>query len=144
MFLFLIFFPPILWFDDRICRCDPIFIVTKCDKILVCCSVWFTDYYFYYNIPGTPWCCNIILLRDRCCSSLCTAAVNWAFSTYKSFTSKSELVRRCACSLIIITCVSTVPRSSLISLRCCCHDSVTRIAIDFVSFHFIYYGLFLN
>lgn len=103
-------------------------IINRC--LVACSRVMFISIDIdFYSIPGTPWCCSIMLLRDRCCSSLCMAAVNCEFSTYKSFTSKSEFVKRCACSLIIITWVSTVLRSSLLSLRCCCHDSVIRVRI---------------
>lgn len=84
----------------------------------------------FQSMPGTlptPECCNSMLLRDRCCSNRCNAADNCEFSTYKSFTSISEFVRRCAWSFKMTICASTVLLSSLISARCWCHVSICEI-----------------
>lgn len=82
------------------------------------------------DIPLIPFifcgCCSCIIPRLRCCSSRCIVAAKCEFSTYKSLTSRSALVNRCDCSVMMMFWVSRRVLNSLISTRCCCHVSTNK------------------
>lgn len=81
----------------------------------------------------------------HCCSSLCTLAIRYEFSMYKSLTSISVLANRSNCSLHNFACCSNLSWlffskywSSAFSPLCWCHKS-GNICNDKLIIHTLYF-----